>query len=54
MQPTKIVFFPETYRCCGAEITFDLGYMVWQDNDQLSDNYAVPDTWLVLHFNLNK
>ncbi|XP_059084591.1 CD63 antigen-like [Tigriopus californicus] len=34
----------ETYRCCGAETTFDLGYMVWQTNKQLQAHHAVPDS----------
>ena len=38
---------PEHYRCCGAEATFDLGYMVWEQNPELSRNYAVPDTCCV-------
>ena len=37
----------ETYRCCGSEITFDLGYLVWEENEQLAVNHAVPDTWWV-------
>ncbi len=39
------VIFAETYRCCGSEITFDLGYMVWEDNEHLANNSAVPDSW---------
>ena len=34
----------EHYRCCGAETTFDLGYMVWEQNPGLSVNDAVPDS----------
>lgn len=33
-----------TYRCCGAETTFDLGYMAWEDNAELMKVAAVPDS----------
>lgn len=34
----------ETYRCCGAETSFDLGYMAWEDNHILKPSKAVPDS----------
>ena len=33
-----------TYRCCGAETSFDLGYMAWEDNAMLQPLKAVPDS----------
>ncbi len=33
-----------TYRCCGTETSFDLGYMAWEDNKILRPFNAVPDS----------
>ena len=39
-----ILILAETYRCCGAETSFDLGYMAWEDNNILKPSKA----WLYL------
>ena len=43
-QSLQICILLVTYRCCGAETTFDLGYMAWEDNDVLQPRKAVPDS----------
>ena len=37
----RVIFVSsETYRCCGAETSFDLGYMAWEDNHILKPSKA--------------
>ena len=33
-----------TFRCCGAETSYELGYLVWHKNPDLAKDQAVPDT----------
>jgi len=33
-----------TFRCCGAETSYELGYLVWHKNPGLAKDQAVPDT----------
>ena len=49
-----LIYFPETYRCCGAEIgDHHLGYFIWTDHANLKHKNAVPKSCCIRN-RLNK